>query len=76
MDEIKIEDNVPYKDERRGSSTHSKFPFKDLKVGQSFFVKDFPAPKMNGSISYWQRILGIKLSYRKVDGGIRVWRLK
>jgi hypothetical protein len=75
MDEIKIEKGIKIP-ERIGTLRHSRYPYRQLKVGESFFVKDVKGAKLNGSIAYWQRTLNIKLVWRTVDGGVRVWRTR
>jgi hypothetical protein len=53
-------------------------PFRELKVGQSFFIERSRPKRI--PISYWVRATGYKLiSRRTVEGGVegfRVWRVQ
>jgi len=82
MEDIKIESGVAMPKFRH--STARKYPFKDMNVGDSFFIpadnkKDML--RMSGSVSAcWA---AFKKNHKKdwvfrtnkVDGGIRVWRI-
>ena len=76
---IKIESGIPIPE--RASNMAAKYPFNDMKVGDSFLV-----PRINGepvtvtreratkAISYAKR-KGGKYCSRTNDEGTRVWRL-
>jgi hypothetical protein len=57
-----------------------KYPFKDMEVGDSFFVEE---NEKNGDINAIQKRLSVsaygyrprKFSALKVEGGVRVWRI-
>ncbi len=74
---FKIEDNVPLAPH---GNNHSKYPFREMTVGQSFFV-----PTEAASYSTVAQAAcsagslkgdGTRFTIRKVDGGVRVWRLR
>lgn len=65
---IAIEHDVPLR-------TH-KYPFREMQVGDSFFVPAVPIGKLAGSASYVQRQTGYKFRLRTVEGGVRVWRVQ
>ena len=79
MSDFKIDKNIPYPD--RGNPGTSKYPFKNMKVGESFFVgctEDIEKirSKLGGPCNY-AFLHGIgKFSVRKWEGGFRIWRLK
>ena len=50
------------------------YPYKDMDVGDSFFVADGKLPTINNANYRASKALGWKFSARKIDGGIRVWR--
>ena len=57
----------------------TKYPFRQMKVGDSFFVPDENGKKMRdvvgASTANWGKAHGAKFSCRSVDGGTRVWRV-
>lgn len=56
-------------------SLSSIYPFEIMEVGDSFFVDDIK--KYEALLSrkaYLFKKFNIKISVRRVDGGIRVWR--
>ncbi len=77
-DEIKIEKGIPMPASRRDG--HSKYPLKDMEVGDSFFVANSPDGRSPAKTIRWtvgafrKKNTGTKFSVRVVEGGIRVWR--
>jgi hypothetical protein len=77
IDAFKIESGVPLV---RIGHNRGKYPFRRLKVGESFMVACGPnefKEQMNSltSCSHWASYkTGFKFATRAVDGGIRVWR--
>lgn len=74
-----IEKGVPIPDDPRGR--RGKYPFKDMEVGDSFFVScdDEKRKKtVRNSIyaSRWRREKGYKFKCSLEKEGIRVWRVK
>lgn len=72
MTEIKIEKNVPAPSRRQ-----CKYPFLDLKKGDSFFVKS-PTKKQINTLRARASHLGkngSKFKTSLVDSGIRVWKV-
>jgi hypothetical protein len=53
--------------------TGAKYPFKDMKVGDSFFV---PGATGRSTLYSCARHYGVAVAVRRVDGGLRVWRIK
>lgn len=76
---IKIEKNIPIQGRK-----YDMYPFKEMKVKDSFFIpvdgeiknKRSVQHKFSGLCSYFGRKLGRKYISRSVDGGIRVWRTR
>lgn len=77
-----IEEDVPMP-KRQGGRTGSKYPFALLEPGQSFMVSDETDKEAN--VGTLRSALGAfnkrnpdsgKFSVRKVEGGVRVWRVE
>ena len=55
----------------------AKYPFKDLAVGDSFFVPDeagMSGRRMHSTAYNYGKRYGMKFVARRVEGGMRVWR--
>ena len=55
----------------------AKYPFKDLAVGDSFFVPDadgLSGRRMHSTAYNYGKRYGMKFVARRVEGGMRVWR--
>ena len=50
------------------------YPYRDMEVGDSFFVPNGKMGTVNAANYRAYKRLGWKFSARKVEGGIRVWR--
>ena len=74
MSAYEIETNVPIT-----TTYKSKYPFEDMEVGNSFYVagEDMKTiRKLRGAVSWAsKRYPDTKYAVRKVDGGVRVWRV-
>ena len=72
-----IEDNIPLPKSR--SNATAKYPWKQLKVGQSFVVstEDVDRASISAQASLAARKLGVKFVTRhdKEAGIVRVWRV-
>ena len=78
---IEIEKGIKISDvlnNGRGVGAKSKYPFKDMKIGDSFFVEcDKPKTKKLSSIlGCAGRCKPMKFTVRQVENGIRTWRIK
>lgn len=71
--EIKIESGVPIPENR---GIQAKYPFSEMKVGDSFFLHNAKIGKISSAKAHWERKLGAVFAIRTVDGGVRVWRTK
>lgn len=60
--------------ENRGSS--AIYPWHKMEIGQSFFVDGGGFELHNGAYMMSKRHSPKKFVARKVDGGMRVWRIK
>lgn len=69
---IKIDKNIPLPT----SGRNAKYPFADMKPGDSFLSTD-PAKEAatRRAASVWADRNNAKMTCRKVDGGLRVWRV-
>jgi hypothetical protein len=72
---IKIDKAVPLPKDMR-----TKYPFKEMKIGDSFFVSGIRIQTISGLITQTQRRLGTTYTARTVAEadvkGVRVWRIK
>lgn len=65
---FKIEKAVPIP---RGNA---KYPFKEMQVGDSFFVPKDRVKNAQIAAYAWAKRNGVVLASRSVDGGLRIWR--
>jgi len=75
-DEIKIERGIPMPAKRNGLP---KYPWRELEVGDSFFFATDSTPEianLRALASTSSRRMDRKFMARKVDGGIRIWRVE
>lgn len=80
MTEFIIEDNVPVPARRRVGGGGRKYPWLELSVGQSFFVKNPPKIKNGYFVPLVaapnKRYAPKKFISRKEGDGLRVWRVE
>jgi hypothetical protein len=72
---IKIEKNIPVP--HRGIS--GQIPWRDMEVGDSVFIAciDSETKKIRGRVSAVAHAhKSVRFALRKVDGGLRVWRIQ
>lgn len=67
---IKVEKGIPIPPK----SSASKYPYAQLEIGDSFFVKGKIANKFAASAYTQSKKLGIKTTVRNEKDGVRVWR--
>jgi hypothetical protein len=70
--EIENEHAIPAA--RQHNGRREKYPWSQLDVGQSFFVKGGALRSMSSTASHAGRRNGKKFIARDAEGGIRVWR--
>jgi len=73
MSEFKVEKGIPFPDDRK--TRNRRFPWKQLDVGDSFFVPEVTVKSICGSLAYARKSTQYAFSCRAVEGGIRVWRI-
>jgi hypothetical protein len=71
---MKIDRGIPLPPSRRGRG--SSWPFAELQVTDSFLVTGQPQTQVAARMKYWSERLSRRFATRKVDGGIRVWRIE
>jgi len=55
---------------------HNRYPWTEMAVGDSFFVEEAkPTNRLFAAASYAQRVGDRQFTCRRVDGGVRVWRV-
>ena len=76
--EYVIEDNVPIPDKLGGRSSRRGVAdaLRNLKIGQSIFVKDSNLRKISGQVSTISKETKHKFTCRNVEGGARAWRIE
>ena len=52
----------------------SKYPFADLKVGESFLVPSKTTMSFGATVQTARKRTGFTFTTRNVDGGVRIWR--
>ena len=67
-----IKKNAPIPNKER-ISYPEKYPWAQMKVGDSFFIPDREKPL---TTTYAARKHNMKFTQRSMDGGIRIWRIK
>lgn len=75
MNKYKIESGVPIP-AGYGPRGTSQYPFMDMKVGDSFQVKDRTINAVRQNAFSWSRGSGKKFSVRKDGKFVRAWRTK
>ena len=74
MTGISIDEKVPFPVRKRKGAP-LKYPWRELPVGGSFFVKDGKLLSFRSMCGVRGRIDGNTYRCREVEGGIRVWRM-
>ena len=72
---MKIEKGIPIGSQRANLQT--KYPFKEMEIGDSFVVPKDELPKNGGcGLHNSARYVGVKIATRtQTDGSVRVWRV-
>lgn len=70
-----IERNIEMPPRNGGQGARPKFPFREMDIGDSFFVEGRTARTFSPAIQAAQKRGRGKFSCRAVEGGIRVWRV-
>ena len=70
---IEIDKGIPIPPKMGGSGKKPIFPWRDMEVGDSFFVAG--KKRFSGTATMGQRIGG-KFVQRLVEGGCRIWRVE
>ena len=73
---IKVDKKVPHPGHYRAHGRNPKYPWREMKVGDSFYVEGVKATTMISNAYQTGERLGMKFSVRKDDKGVRVWRMK
>jgi hypothetical protein len=80
MQDITIEKDIPLAPHGNYGKRTSKFPFRELLVGESFFVEGGPRSTLAAYATMIGRETGRKFTVRAVTenglSGFRVWRLQ
>ena len=68
---VQIDKGVPIPPPRMQRRRHG-WPITAMEIGDSVFM---PGQKSRGSPGYWRKMTGFTFTARKVDGGVRFWRV-
>lgn len=71
---IAVESGIPLPNKGHVGAA-PKYPWAEMKVGDSFFVKGTTTRAFSAQVARRARMDGHKYSVRTVDGGVRVWRI-
>ena len=71
---IKIDKNIPIPPNNSQGGRPSKYPWRDMAVGDSFRVEGKTCNAVTGMASSAGKRLGMKFTVRTEDGGHRIWR--
>ena len=71
MQELQIDKNVPIVMSKRMT-----YPYKEMDVGDSFFVPNGKMQTLSNANWRMGKKLGARFTARQVDGGVRVWRVQ
>ena len=69
---IAIEKNIPIPSDRKRNS----YPYKQMDVGESFFVPDIRIQVVCNNNYRANKITGMKFTARREGNGVRVWRIE
>lgn len=74
---MSIDRNVPLPPRGRTGPQNPRWidMVRAMKVGDSFLMPDKIPNEASGYISYWKQTTGFSFATRKVEGGVRVWRM-
>ncbi len=73
---VELDKNVPLI-KKVHSGRPSKYPWREMKVGDSFlFPKGLSVSAAYAATRYAKNGMGIKVTIRQTDEGLRVWRIK
>jgi hypothetical protein len=73
-----IEKDIAIPESTRPSARSSKYPLRDMEVGDSFFIPNVVTEdelkKARGAIASAAKTTKCKTTTRPMDGGLRVWK--
>lgn len=72
---IQIDKDIPLPSSRGRGNRHSKYPWRELEVGDSFLHECLEQRLVGAQAASVARRLGHKYATRKTPEGIRVWRI-
>lgn len=77
MTAYKIEKNIPINGYVQLTARKDKYPFRFMKIGDSFFAKEKKMNTISVSVAgYNKKLFPKRFAARTVEGGVRVWRVK
>ena len=71
---IEIDKNIPVP-LYSGRGGPAKYPWRQMDVGDSFFVANIKANTVSAAARLVGKRMGASFTVRKVDGGVRAWRI-
>jgi hypothetical protein len=82
MNTIPVDKGIPVPDHSNaGGHGQRVYPFTSMDVGDSFFVpylggRPDVLKSLRSLAPYYRNKQGVRFTVRKVDGGVRVWRIE
>lgn len=71
---VQIEKGIPMPVLLRNGGA-AKYPWRQMEIGDSFFVCGLKAAQLSGTAHNAAKITGFKFAARSEPGGVRVWRV-
>lgn len=65
---------LPVRTKKGGAGRKPKYPFADLKMGESFLVPNKTTMSFGATVQTARKRTGFTLATRNVEGGVRIWR--
>lgn len=72
---FKIDKDIPLPAHGHGGNRHSKYPFAQMSVGDSFFAPATSKAVHAAATNFAKRNPGFKFTTRKEGDGTRIWRI-
>jgi hypothetical protein len=73
---IEVQKGVPMPADRNGNTRKGKYPWKQMEVGDSFFVPNKSTSAFGANIVVAKRSTGFNFVSRNENDGVRVWRVE
>ena len=72
---IRIDKDIPIPDKKKAWAWR-KYPFPDMKVGDSFFVPKMAPGHLSTASKRYKVQFGMEFTSKRESNGARIWRIK